>query len=50
MGQKIREPGPVQDCERIQLCNGEGLPLGLAAISAEGELTVQRLFRWAAVN
>jgi tRNA pseudouridine55 synthase len=50
MGQKIRISGPVQACERIQLCNGEGLPLGLAEMSAEGELTVQRLFRWAAVN
>jgi len=50
MGQKIRISGPVQACERIQLCNGEGLPLGLAEMSAEGEITVQRLFRWAAVN
>jgi hypothetical protein len=50
MGQKIRISGPVQACERIHLCNGEGLPLGLAEMSAEGELTVQRLFRWAAVN
>jgi tRNA pseudouridine55 synthase len=50
MGQKIRIPEPFAASERVQLCNAEGLPLGLAAIGAEGDLTVQRLFRWAAIN
>jgi tRNA pseudouridine55 synthase len=50
MGQKIRIPEPFAASERVQLCNVEGLPLGLAGISAEGDLTVQRLFRWAAIN
>lgn len=50
MGQKIRIPEPFAASERVQLCNVEGLPLGLAGISADGHLTVQRLFRWAAIN
>ena len=50
MGQKIRIPEPVAASERVQLCNVAGLPLGLAGISADGHLTVQRLFRWAAIN
>lgn len=50
MGQKIRISADVEACVRVQLRNAEDLPLGLAAISADGELTVQRLFRWAAVN
>jgi tRNA pseudouridine55 synthase len=50
MGQKIRIPEPFAASERVQLCNVDGLPLGLAGISADGHLTVQRLFRWAAIN
>lgn len=50
MGQKIRIPEPFAASERVQLCNVAGLPLGLAGISADGHLTVQRLFRWAAIN
>jgi len=50
MGQKIRIPEPFGASERVQLCNVDGLPLGLAGISADGHLTVQRLFRWAAIN
>ena len=50
MGQKIRIPEPFAASERVQLCNAEGMPLGLAAIGTEGDLTVQRLFRWAAIN
>ena len=50
MGQKIRIPEPFAASERVQLRNVAGLPLGLAGISADGHLTVQRLFRWAAIN
>jgi tRNA pseudouridine55 synthase len=49
MGQKITLPNRREPQDLVQLCDEKLQPLGLASINAEGQITVSRLFRWAAV-
>lgn len=49
MGQPVQVPMPASEAP-VQVCDAQRQPLGLARITPDGYLQVQRLFRWAAVN